>query len=77
MGARGIEAPYAVMVYLHGESYEWNSGNHYDGRVLASFGHVIFITVNFRLGLLGFWQLFHNKAKVVEVDKEGLQTKDK
>ncbi|XP_073986910.1 neuroligin-4, X-linked-like isoform X3 [Rhodnius prolixus] len=53
-GARGIEAPYAVMVYLHGESYEWNSGNHYDGRVLASFGHVIFITVNFRLGLLGF-----------------------
>ncbi|XP_024083239.1 neuroligin-1-like [Cimex lectularius] len=53
-GARGMEAPYAVMVYLHGESYDWNSGNHYDGRVLASFGHVIFITVNYRLGLLGF-----------------------
>ncbi|KAF6215077.1 hypothetical protein GE061_009826 [Apolygus lucorum] len=53
-GARGLEAPYAVMVYIHGESYEWNSGNHYDGRVLASYGHVIFITVNYRLGLLGF-----------------------
>ncbi|BES88683.1 Carboxylesterase family [Nesidiocoris tenuis] len=53
-GARGLEAPYAVLVYIHGESYEWNSGNHYDGRVLASYGHVIFITVNYRLGLLGF-----------------------
>ncbi|CAB0005598.1 unnamed protein product, partial [Nesidiocoris tenuis] len=53
--ARGLEAPYAVLVYIHGESYEWNSGNHYDGRVLASYGHVIFITVNYRLGLLAKW----------------------
>ena len=52
-GARGVEAPYAVMVYLHGESFDWNSGNHYDGSVLASFGHVIFVTVNYRLGILG------------------------
>ncbi|XP_066907146.1 neuroligin-1, partial [Halyomorpha halys] len=53
-GARGVEAPYAVMVYIHGESFDWNSGNHYDGSVLASFGHVIFITVNYRLGVFGF-----------------------
>jgi len=52
-GNRGLEAPYAVMVYVHGESYEWNSGNPYDGSVLASYGHVIVVTLNFRLGVLG------------------------
>ncbi|CAL1267457.1 unnamed protein product [Larinioides sclopetarius] len=43
-----------VMVFIHGESYDWNSGNAYDGSVLASFGNVIVVTINFRLGLLGF-----------------------
>ncbi|CAG9768916.1 unnamed protein product [Ceutorhynchus assimilis] len=53
-GNRGIEAPYAVLVYLHGESYEWGAGHPYDGSVLASYGHVIVVTLNFRLGVLGF-----------------------
>jgi len=52
-GSRGLEAPYAVMVYVHGESFEWGSGNLYDGSVLASAGHVIVITLNYRLGILG------------------------
>ncbi|XP_023222476.1 neuroligin-4, X-linked-like [Centruroides sculpturatus] len=43
-----------VMVYIHGESYEWNSGNPYDGSILASFGSVVVVTINFRLGVLGF-----------------------
>ncbi|XP_076271225.1 neuroligin 2 [Rhynchophorus ferrugineus] len=42
------------VVYVHGESYEWNSGNPYDGTVLASSGRVIVVTINFRLGVLGF-----------------------
>ena len=29
-----------VIVFVHGESYEWNSGNPYDGSVLASYGQV-------------------------------------
>lgn len=45
---------YPVMVFIHGESYEWNSGNAYDGSVLASYGQVIVITLNYRLGILGF-----------------------
>ncbi|GFY40339.1 neuroligin-4, X-linked [Trichonephila inaurata madagascariensis] len=45
-----------VMVYIHGESYEWNAGNPYDGRVLASFGGVIVVTINYRLGVLGLFQ---------------------
>ncbi|KAA0201352.1 Carboyxlesterase 4-like protein [Hyalella azteca] len=42
----------AVLVYIHGESYEWNSGNPYDGITLASYGQVIVVTINFRLGFL-------------------------
>ncbi len=44
---------YPVMVFVHGESYEWNSGNPYDGSVLASFGQMLVVTINYRLGLLG------------------------
>uniref|UniRef100_A0A1B6L0Q2 Carboxylesterase type B domain-containing protein n=1 Tax=Graphocephala atropunctata TaxID=36148 RepID=A0A1B6L0Q2_9HEMI len=43
-----------VMVFIHGESFEWNSGNLYDGSVLASYGKVVVVTINFRLGILGF-----------------------
>ncbi len=31
---------FPVIVFIHGESYEWNSGNPYDGSVLASYGQV-------------------------------------
>ncbi|XP_052830587.1 neuroligin-4, X-linked [Octopus bimaculoides] len=46
--------PMPVMVFIHGESYDSGSGNVYDGSVLASFGEVIVVTVNYRLGVLGF-----------------------
>lgn len=42
-----------VMVFVHGESYEIGTGNAYEGSVLASFGEVIVVTVNYRLGVLG------------------------
>ncbi|XP_025831626.1 neuroligin-1 [Agrilus planipennis] len=45
---------YPVVVFIHGESYEWNSGNPYDGSVLASYGSVVVVTINYRLGILGF-----------------------
>jgi neuroligin len=32
---------FPVIVFIHGESYEWNSGNPYDGSVLASYGQVV------------------------------------
>lgn len=55
LGNRGVEAPYAVLAWIHGDSYEWGSGNPYDGSVLAAHGHVIVLTINFRLGLLGWY----------------------
>ena len=44
-------------MYVHGESYEWNSGNPYDASVLASYGGVVVVTVNYRLGILGEYNL--------------------
>ncbi|KAK3583367.1 hypothetical protein CHS0354_038986 [Potamilus streckersoni] len=43
-----------VMVFIHGESYDVGTGNAYDGSVLASYGGIIVVTVNYRLGVLGF-----------------------
>lgn len=43
----------AVMVFIHGDSYDAGTGNAYDGSVLASFGNVITVTLNYRLGVLG------------------------
>nr|CAH8840749.1 unnamed protein product [Trichobilharzia regenti] len=43
-----------VFLFVHGESYEHGSGNAYDLSVLASYSDTIGITLNYRLGLLGF-----------------------
>lgn len=42
-----------VMVYIHGGSYMEGTGNMIDASVLASYGNVIVITLNFRVGVLG------------------------
>jgi len=42
-----------VVVFVHGESFDVGTGNAYDGSVMASYGHVVVITVNYRLGVLG------------------------
>lgn len=48
-----------VMVWVHGGAYILGSGSQplYDGRVLAGEGDVIVVTVNYRLGALGFLDL--------------------
>ncbi|XDB67169.1 hypothetical protein ABFV05_020785 [Capra hircus] len=45
-----------VMVYIHGGSYMEGTGNMIDGSILASYGNVIVITINYRLGILGLFQ---------------------
>lgn len=42
-----------VLVYIHGGRFSWGSGNLSDGTVLASQADVIFVTLNYRLGILG------------------------
>ena len=47
-----------VMVFIHGDSYMWGTGNIFDGRILASHGQVVVITINYRLGILGGTLIF-------------------
>ncbi|VDM38386.1 unnamed protein product [Toxocara canis] len=42
-----------VLVIVHGDDYGWNSGNPYNGTVIASFGQIIVVTLNYRLGVFG------------------------
>ena len=46
-----------VILFIHGDSYEWGSGNVYDGSVLAAVGRVVVVTLNYRLGILGKFYL--------------------
>ncbi|XP_072428719.1 neuroligin-1 isoform X7 [Chiloscyllium punctatum] len=55
--------PKPVMVFIHGGSYMEGTGNILDGSVLASYGNVIVITVNYRLGVLGFLSTGDQAAK--------------
>lgn len=41
------------MVYIHGGSYMEGTGNMMDGSVLASYGNVVVVTLNYRIGILG------------------------
>lgn len=51
--------PRPVMVWLHGGAYTFGSGSQpqYDGRALAETGDVVVVTLNYRIGALGFLDL--------------------
>ncbi|XP_068621459.1 neuroligin-4, X-linked-like [Battus philenor] len=51
-GARGVEAPYAVVVWV-GAAHGAGAANALDGAVLAARAHLLVITINYRIGLLG------------------------
>ncbi|KAJ8686523.1 hypothetical protein QAD02_022317 [Eretmocerus hayati] len=43
-----------ALLLIHGDSYSWGSGNPLDGSALAAHGRLIVVSINFRLGILGF-----------------------
>ena len=43
-----------VMVWIHGGAFVTGSGNIYDSRWLAGRGDIVVVTINYRLGTLGF-----------------------
>ncbi|TRZ01293.1 hypothetical protein DNTS_030422 [Danionella cerebrum] len=64
-----------VMVYIHGGSYMEGTGNMIDGSILASYGNVIVVTLNYRLGVLVDSVIYdHTKReKAVSFDRSMVQ----
>jgi para-nitrobenzyl esterase len=48
-----------VMVWIHGGAYTMGSGDMYDGSSLVRRGDVVVVTLNYRLGVLGWLALDH------------------
>ncbi|KAA8589067.1 hypothetical protein FQN60_010412 [Etheostoma spectabile] len=67
-----------VMVYIHGGSYMEGTGNMIDGSVLASYGNVIVITLNYRVGVLGgFYSVGISKDLITSTGRFSLYCKKK
>ncbi|XP_004531688.1 neuroligin-2 isoform X1 [Ceratitis capitata] len=50
----GVAQKYPVMVYIHGGEFIRGASNLFQGHILASFYDVVVVTINYRLGALGF-----------------------
>lgn len=59
-----------VMVWVHGGAYVLGSASQplYRGRVLASEGDVVVVTVNYRLGAFGFLDLSEHSSRAIRFD---------
>ncbi len=51
---RAAGKPRPVMVWVHGGGWAGGNGNYYDARWLSQTGDVVVVTINYRLGTLGF-----------------------
>jgi carboxylesterase type B len=51
------------MVWIHGGAFVLGSGGSFDGSMLSLTGNVIVVTINYRLGILGFLTSKNNKSK--------------
>merc|ERR1711920_829309 len=52
--APSLDEKLPVMVWIHGGSLAEGAGSSYPGEVLANAGNVIVVTINYRLGFLGY-----------------------
>lgn len=51
------DRPLPVLVFIHGGAFITGGGADYDGSFLAAHGPAVIVTINYRLGPLGFLQL--------------------
>ena len=53
----GLKRPLPVLFFIHGGAFVTGGGADYDGAFLAAHGPAVIVTINYRLGPLGFLQL--------------------
>jgi len=46
-----------VMVWIHGGGFVWGNGAMYNGEILSGKQNVVVVTINYRLGFLGFFNI--------------------
>ncbi|XP_078689048.1 fatty acyl-CoA hydrolase precursor, medium chain-like [Branchiostoma floridae x Branchiostoma belcheri] len=51
---------YPVLVFVHGGDYMFGTGSAYDGSLLAATQNIVVVTINYRLGVLGFLSMGDN-----------------
>ncbi|MGD0660713.1 MAG: carboxylesterase/lipase family protein [Syntrophorhabdales bacterium] len=64
-----------VLVWIHGGAFNMGSGSQpfYEGRLLASRGNAVIVTINYRLGMLGFLNLeTATRGRIPAIGNEGL-----
>jgi para-nitrobenzyl esterase len=62
-----------VMVWIHGGAYTIGSGEMYDGSVLVRRGGVVVVTLNYRLGVLGWMAVDHLDPALAGSGNNGLR----
>ena len=62
-----------VMVWIHGGAYVMGSGDMYDGRSLVQGGDVVVVTLNYRLGVLGWLALDHLDPSLAGSGNNGIR----
>ncbi|KAI4483690.1 hypothetical protein M0804_007950 [Polistes exclamans] len=50
----GLAQPYPVMLYIHGGEFTHGASNLFPAHILAAFYDVVVVSINYRLGALGF-----------------------
>ncbi len=65
--------PVPVMVWIHGGAFQSGSGNEYDPSTLVRDGNALVVTVNYRLGIFGFFNLEKMGEEFIGSSNLGIQ----
>lgn len=63
-----VDRPLPVLFFIHGGAFVTGGGADYDGAFLAPRGPAVIVTINYRLGPLGFLQLHRHGGALAEAN---------
>ncbi len=61
-----------VLFWIHGGGYVTGSGRHYNGRLFARDHNVVVVTINYRMGAIGFMHVGHLESDLDESVNNGI-----